>query len=91
MGCLRLQELIIQNFQPKKGTAMAGCQPPSLEEMLWTIAAARLIFGPTMNIQAPPNLAPGTSLSPEQGLMFQCVHGFFARIFPYHRGRTRKR
>ena len=38
---------------------MAGCQPPSLEEMLWTIAAARLIFGPAMNIQAPPNLAPG--------------------------------
>ena len=42
---------------------MAGCQPPSLEEMLWTIAAARLIFGPAMNIQAPPNLAPGISLS----------------------------
>jgi hypothetical protein len=32
-----------------------------MEEICWTIAAARLIFGPTMNIQAPPNLAPGIS------------------------------
>ena len=29
---------------------------PPLEEHLWTIAAARLIFGPSMSIQAPPNL-----------------------------------
>src|SRR5689334_16560365 len=31
---------------------------PSLEELLWTVAAARIIFGPAMNIQAPPNLTP---------------------------------
>ena len=32
---------------------------PDLEELLWTLAVARLIFGPAMNIQAPPNLSPG--------------------------------
>lgn len=57
-----LQELIIQNFQPKKGTAMAGVAAPSLEELLWTIAVARILFGPAMNIQAPPNLTPGTPI-----------------------------
>lgn len=33
---------------------------PSLQELLWTVAAARIIFGPDMNIQAPPNLTPAT-------------------------------
>jgi FO synthase len=51
-----LQEIIIQNFRAKPGTAMAGAAEPPLEEHLWTIAAARLIFGPSMSIQAPPNL-----------------------------------
>ena len=54
-----MQELIIQNFQPKRGTAMAAVAEPPLEELLWTIAVARIIFGPDMNIQAPPNLTPG--------------------------------
>jgi FO synthase len=54
-----LQEIIIQNFRPKPGTRMADATPPSVEDHLWTIAVARLIFGPEMNIQAPPNLSPG--------------------------------
>ena len=54
-----LQELIIQNFQPKKGTSMEATPEPSMDELLWTIAVARLMFGPAMNIQAPPNLTPG--------------------------------
>jgi FO synthase len=54
-----IQEVIIQNFRAKPGTRMAGCEEPSLEEHLWTIAAARLILGPGMVIQAPPNLQPG--------------------------------
>ncbi|HEV8016596.1 MAG TPA: 5-amino-6-(D-ribitylamino)uracil--L-tyrosine 4-hydroxyphenyl transferase CofH [Stellaceae bacterium] len=54
-----LQEIIIQNFRAKPGTKMAGAPEPELGEHLWTIAAARLIFGPAMNIQAPPNLAAG--------------------------------
>jgi FO synthase len=54
-----IQEIIIQNFRPKPGTRMADTLPPSLEEHLWTIAAARVLFDPAMNIQAPPNLSPG--------------------------------
>ncbi|MEX2123521.1 MAG: 5-amino-6-(D-ribitylamino)uracil--L-tyrosine 4-hydroxyphenyl transferase CofH [Woeseia sp.] len=51
-----IQEVIIQNFVPKEGTRMARAPAPSREELLWTIAIARHIFGPSMSIQAPPNL-----------------------------------
>ncbi|MGO4395919.1 5-amino-6-(D-ribitylamino)uracil--L-tyrosine 4-hydroxyphenyl transferase CofH [Variovorax sp. M-6] len=54
-----IQEIIIQNFRPKAGTLMVNAPIPTLEDHLWTIAAARLIFDPSMNIQAPPNLRPG--------------------------------
>jgi FO synthase len=54
-----LQDLIIQNFRAKPGTRMASHPEPSLEELQWTLAVARLVFGPTMSIQAPPNLSPG--------------------------------
>jgi len=54
-----IQEIIIQNFRAKRGTKMAQATEPSLEELLWTIAMARIVFGPEMNIQAPPNLSPG--------------------------------
>jgi FO synthase len=54
-----LQEIIIQNFRAKPGTRMAQAPEPDLDDHLWTIAVARLIFGPEMNIQAPPNLNPG--------------------------------
>jgi FO synthase len=54
-----IQEIIIQNFRPKPATRMAGSPAASLEEHLWTIALARLLFAPSMNIQAPPNLSPG--------------------------------
>jgi FO synthase len=54
-----LQELIIQNFRAKPGTRMAHAPEPALEEQLWTIAVARLLFGAGMSIQAPPNLQPG--------------------------------
>ena len=53
-----IQELIIQNFRAKPGTRMASHPEPPLEELLWTIAVARLVFGPSMSIQAPPNLSP---------------------------------
>lgn len=51
-----IQEVIVQNFRAKPGTRMAEHPEPSLDEHLWTIAAARLILGPDMTIQAPPNL-----------------------------------
>ena len=54
-----IQEIIVQNFRPKPGTRMAEVPAPTVEEHLWTIAVARLIFAPDMNIQAPPNLSPG--------------------------------
>jgi FO synthase len=54
-----LQEIIIQNFRAKPGTRMAQAPEPDLDDHLWTIAVARLIFGAEMNIQAPPNLNPG--------------------------------
>jgi 2-iminoacetate synthase ThiH len=44
-------------FQAKPRTVMADASEPSLDELLWTIAAARVILGPEMNIQAPPNLS----------------------------------
>jgi FO synthase len=53
-----LQELIIQPFRAKAGTRMARAASASDDDLLWTIAAARAIFGPAMNIQTPPNLAP---------------------------------
>ena len=54
-----VQEVIVQNFRAKPGTRMAEAPEPPLVEHLWTIAAARLILGPEMTIQAPPNLQPG--------------------------------
>jgi FO synthase len=53
-----VQELIIQNFKAKAGTAMADAPEPAPEEQLWTVSVARLLFGPSMSIQAPPNLQP---------------------------------
>jgi len=53
-----IQEIIIQNFRPKAATRMAHSPAPSLEDHLWTIAIARLLFAPSVNIQAPPNLNP---------------------------------
>jgi FO synthase len=52
-----IQEVIIQNFRAKPEIPMAAHPEPSLEDMLRTIALARLILGPHMNVQAPPNLS----------------------------------
>jgi FO synthase len=56
-----IQEVIVQNFHPKPGTPMADRPAPSDELMAGMVALARLILGPDMNLQAPPNLSP-TSL-----------------------------
>ncbi len=52
-----VQEVIIQNFLPKPGTAMAQSPAPSAEELHWTVAAARLLLPPEIHLQAPPNLS----------------------------------
>ena len=54
-----IQEIIVQNFRAKPGTKMAKAPEPGLDDLLWTIAVARIIFGSKMSIQAPPNLSPG--------------------------------
>src|ERR1700674_5279600 len=51
-----IQEVIVQNFRAKRGTPMSHWPEPDREEMLRTLAVARLLM-PTMNIQAPPNLS----------------------------------
>jgi FO synthase len=52
-----VQEVIVQNFRAKPGTKMVDHPEPSLDELLWTAAAARLILGPDAHIQCPPNLS----------------------------------
>ena len=54
-----IQEIIVQNFRAKPDTRMADAPEPDAADHLWTIAAARIMFGPAMNIQAPPNLSGG--------------------------------
>lgn len=52
-----VQEVIVQNFRAKPDIPMSQHSEPSMEDMLRTIAIARLILGPRMNLQAPPNLS----------------------------------
>lgn len=54
-----IQEVIVQPFRAKPGTRMALAAQPCSEELLRTLAVARLIFGSDMNIQSPPNLLSG--------------------------------
>ena len=51
-----VQEVIVQNFRAKDRTAMAGAPDADFEDFLATVAVARLVLGPDMRIQAPPNL-----------------------------------
>ncbi|MEM7463350.1 MAG: 7,8-didemethyl-8-hydroxy-5-deazariboflavin synthase CofG [Pseudomonadota bacterium] len=52
-----IQEVIVQNFQRKPGIAMQDHPEPTLNDMLRTIAAARIILSPDISLQAPPNLS----------------------------------
>jgi 7,8-didemethyl-8-hydroxy-5-deazariboflavin synthase CofG subunit len=51
-----LQEVIVQNFRAKPGTPMANHPEPGMDDMLRTLAAARLILPADVSLQAPPNL-----------------------------------
>lgn len=53
-----IQEIIVQPFRAKPGTRMADAADATDDELLWTIATSRLIFGPEMSVQTPPNLSP---------------------------------
>jgi FO synthase len=52
-----VQEVIVQNFLPKPGTAMHLHSACDRDEFVWTVAVARLVLGPDMHVQAPPNLS----------------------------------
>ena len=52
-----VQEVIVQNFLPKPGTAMAKAAPCPPDDLLWAIAVARLVLPPEVHVQAPPNLS----------------------------------
>ena len=51
-----MQEVIVQNFRAKDDTAMRATPDAGLEEFLATVAVTRLVMGPRMRVQAPPNL-----------------------------------
>ena len=52
-----VQEVIVQNFVPKPGTAMHRADPCPADDHLWSVAAARLVLPPSVHVQAPPNLS----------------------------------
>jgi FO synthase len=52
-----LREVIVQNFRAKPGTRMAEHPDAPFGEQLWSIAVARIVLGPDVHVQAPPNLA----------------------------------
>ena len=52
-----IQEVIVQNFRAKPATKMAAHPEPSLDELLWSAASARLILPESVHVQCPPNLS----------------------------------
>jgi FO synthase len=52
-----VQEVIVQNFRAKPATVMHDAPEPGTEEFLAAVATARVVLGPRMHVQAPPNLA----------------------------------
>jgi FO synthase len=58
-----VQEVIVQNFRAKPGTAMHRAPEPADDEFLAAVATTRVLLGPRMHVQAPPNLSePGMQL-----------------------------
>src|SRR5204863_489767 len=54
-----IQEVIVQNFRAKPDTAMRGMPDAEADELAATVAVARLVLGPRLRVQAPPNLIAG--------------------------------
>jgi FO synthase len=51
-----IQEVIVQNFRAKPDTAMRSTPDADLRDLAATVAVARLLLGPGVSVQAPPNL-----------------------------------
>lgn len=60
-----IQEVIIQNFAPKPGTAMENYLVPTQEEMISTIQLARQLLPPEVAVQVAPNLIDPKALIKE--------------------------
>jgi len=73
-----IQEVIVQNFRAKEGTAMAGTPDASTHRHLNAVAVARLVLGPDVSIQAPPNLVDGD----EQAALLAAGIGDWGGISP---------
>ncbi|MDQ1708661.1 MAG: synthase, partial [Frankiaceae bacterium] len=54
-----IQEVIVQNFRAKDDTAMRAHPDAALDDLVATVAVARLLLGPRLHLQAPPNLVDG--------------------------------
>jgi len=64
-----IQEVIVQNFRRKPGIPMREHPEPDMSDLLRTAAVARLLLGPDMNIQVPPNLSDADfARLPEAGI-----------------------
>ena len=62
-----IQEVIVQNFRAKPNTPMAASGEPGLVELMTACAIARLVMGPAMSVQAPPNLSADYGPAPPVG------------------------
>jgi len=58
-----VQECIVQPFRAKPGTAMRDAPEPDVDEVVWSVCAARLILGPDVSVQTPPNLSDPAHLA----------------------------
>ncbi len=58
-----LQEVIVQNFRAKPDTAMRAAPDADREEYLAAVATARVVLGPKVRVQAPPNLSEPAELA----------------------------
>lgn len=52
-----IQEVIVQNFRAKPGTAMMSAPDAGAEDYIATVATARLVLDPSCRLQVPPNLS----------------------------------
>ncbi|MCW2782349.1 MAG: synthase subunit 2 / synthase subunit 1, partial [Marmoricola sp.] len=58
-------EVIIQNFRAKHDTAMRHTDDLALDEYVAAIAVSRIVLGPKLRLQAPPNLVDSSEGSEE--------------------------
>ena len=54
-----IQEVLVQNFRAKPDTAMRRAPDADVDDYIATIAVARVLLGPSVRVQAPPNLVDG--------------------------------